>query len=67
MAHSAWAFALVLIAAQCFIRQAIASPITPRGPCPDAIVDAIFLGQLDPSVCCSYGHCKGDVVISVGD
>ncbi|EGX91245.1 hypothetical protein CCM_05403 [Cordyceps militaris CM01] len=30
-------------------------------------VDAILNGQLDPSACCSYGTCKGDVVISVGE
>ncbi|PTB77944.1 hypothetical protein M440DRAFT_1438353 [Trichoderma longibrachiatum ATCC 18648] len=31
-----------------------------------AMVDAILRGDLDPSVCCSYGQCKGDVVVSVG-
>lgn len=30
-------------------------------------VDLILKGEMDPSECCSYGHCKGDVVISVGD
>lgn len=30
-------------------------------------VDAILNGKLDPSACCSYGICKGDVVISVGE
>lgn len=32
-----------------------------------AKVDAILKGEMDPSVCCSYGICKGDVVISVGE
>ncbi|KAF4125109.1 hypothetical protein GMORB2_3948 [Geosmithia morbida] len=31
-----------------------------------AKVDAILKGEMDPSECCSYGVCKGDVVISVG-
>ncbi|KAG6102668.1 hypothetical protein E4U30_003890 [Claviceps sp. LM220 group G6] len=29
-------------------------------------VDAILKGVLDASACCSYGTCKGDVVVSVG-
>ncbi|OAA61542.1 hypothetical protein ISF_05621 [Cordyceps fumosorosea ARSEF 2679] len=45
----------------------LAAPIGPNGPCPDYKVDAILNGQLDPSACCSYGKCKGDVVISVGE
>ncbi|TFB07131.1 hypothetical protein CCMA1212_000812 [Trichoderma ghanense] len=31
-----------------------------------AMVDAILRGDMDPSACCSYGQCKGDVVVSVG-
>lgn len=31
-----------------------------------AKVDAILKGEMDPSACCSYGTCRGDVVISVG-
>jgi hypothetical protein len=31
-----------------------------------AKVDAILKGEMDPSECCSYGKCKGDVVVSVG-
>ncbi|KAL6876567.1 hypothetical protein J3F83DRAFT_407361 [Trichoderma novae-zelandiae] len=42
------------------------APVGPSGPCPDAKVDAILRGDMDPSVCCSYGQCKGDVVVSVG-
>lgn len=30
-------------------------------------VDAILKGDMDASECCSYGKCKGDVVISVGE
>lgn len=30
-------------------------------------VDAILKGEMDPSECCSYGTCKGDVVVSVGE
>jgi len=44
-----------------------AAPIGPSGPCPDAKVDAILKGLMDPSECCSYGVCKGDVVVSVGN
>ncbi|EGR47305.1 uncharacterized protein TRIREDRAFT_109031 [Trichoderma reesei QM6a] len=32
----------------------------------EAMVDAILRGDMDPSICCSYGQCKGDVVVSVG-
>jgi hypothetical protein len=32
-----------------------------------AKVDAILRGDMDPSECCSYGSCKGDVVVSVGE
>lgn len=42
-----------------------AAPITPNGPCADSKVDAILKGEMDPSECCSYGVCKGDVVVSV--
>ncbi|EJP70707.1 hypothetical protein ACQRIT_003469 [Beauveria bassiana] len=45
----------------------LSAPIGPGGPCPDEKVDAILNGKLDPSACCSYGICKGDVVISVGE
>lgn len=31
-----------------------------------AKVDAILRGDMDPAECCSYGSCKGDVVVSVG-
>jgi len=40
--------------------------IGPTGPCPDEKVDLILNGKMDPAECCSYGRCKGDVVISVG-
>ncbi|KAF4449452.1 hypothetical protein F53441_7314 [Fusarium austroafricanum] len=43
------------------------SSISPNGPCPDSKVDAILKGDMDASACCSYGKCKGDVVISVGE
>jgi len=32
-------------------------------PCPEAKVDLILNGKLNPDVCCSYGICKSDVVI----
>merc|ERR1711939_1008600 len=32
-------------------------------PCTDRIRDQVLMGQLDPSACCSYGVCKGDVNI----
>ncbi|OAA46914.1 hypothetical protein NOR_02550 [Metarhizium rileyi] len=44
-----------------------AAPLGPSGPCPDRKVDAILIGRMDPAECCSYGKCKGDVVISVGE
>jgi hypothetical protein len=44
-----------------------AAPVGPIGPCPDAKVDAILNGQMDPSECCSYGWCRGDVVVAVGN
>ncbi|KAL7791334.1 hypothetical protein V8C37DRAFT_159909 [Trichoderma ceciliae] len=45
----------------------VSAPVGPTGPCPDAKVDAILRGDMDPAECCSYGKCKGDVVVSVGD
>ncbi|PTB68847.1 hypothetical protein BBK36DRAFT_1112845 [Trichoderma citrinoviride] len=45
---------------------AASAPVGPSGPCPDALVDAILRGDMDPAACCSYGQCKGDVVVSVG-
>ncbi|CCE29788.1 hypothetical protein E4U22_005693 [Claviceps purpurea] len=44
----------------------VAAPVGPSGPCPALKVDAILKGVLDASACCSYGTCKGDVVVSVG-
>ncbi|KAH6669538.1 hypothetical protein B0J14DRAFT_487215 [Halenospora varia] len=32
-------------------------------PCTDAVRDQVLNGHLDPSACCSYGVCKGDVNI----
>ncbi|CAM1504339.1 Fc.00g019300.m01.CDS01 [Cosmosporella sp. VM-42] len=58
-------WALLLVAAA--TTTVLGAPIGPEGPCPDAKVDAILKGEMDPSECCSYGRCKGDVVISVGD
>ncbi|KAH8596544.1 hypothetical protein B0O99DRAFT_509672 [Bisporella sp. PMI_857] len=34
--------------------------------CTDATRDAILSGKLDPSACCPYGVCKGDVNIEGG-
>jgi len=34
-------------------------------PCPDSKVDAILKGEMSPEECCSYGRCKGDVVIAM--
>ncbi|KAF7548279.1 hypothetical protein G7046_g8735 [Stylonectria norvegica] len=56
---------LLLVAAAAAV--VTAAPIGPSGPCPDFKVDAILNGQMDASECCSYGRCKGDVVISVGN
>ncbi|ATY59175.1 hypothetical protein A9K55_002765 [Cordyceps militaris] len=58
---------LTLALAAIMVSPIFAAPIGPSGPCPDYKVDAILNGQLDPSACCSYGTCKGDVVISVGE
>ncbi|KAL2063712.1 hypothetical protein VTL71DRAFT_5517 [Oculimacula yallundae] len=33
-------------------------------PCTDSVRDQVLSGKLDPSACCSYGVCKGDVNIS---
>ncbi|KAF4504283.1 hypothetical protein G6O67_008450 [Ophiocordyceps sinensis] len=62
------------------IASVIGSPIGPWGPCAQVIlfhyrrrpsplykIDQILLGRMDASACCSYGRCKKDVVISVGD
>ncbi|OHW93184.1 hypothetical protein CSPAE12_08132 [Colletotrichum incanum] len=35
-------------------------------PCPDAKRDDILNGKASPEVCCSYGICKGDVVVMSG-
>ncbi|KAI9047828.1 hypothetical protein LZ554_008536 [Drepanopeziza brunnea f. sp. 'monogermtubi'] len=32
-------------------------------PCPDHTRDLVLNNKLDPSACCSYGVCKGDVNI----
>lgn len=32
-------------------------------PCTDEVRDLVLRGDLDPSACCSYGVCKGDVNI----
>ncbi|KAK6820601.1 hypothetical protein PG990_012587 [Apiospora arundinis] len=39
-----------------------ASPIR----CPDSTRDAILKGDTPPEQCCSYGKCKGEVVIMSG-
>ncbi|KAJ6442920.1 serine/threonine protein kinase (Kin4) [Purpureocillium lavendulum] len=44
-----------------------AAPVGPTGPCDESKVDAILKGEMDPSECCSYGKCKGRVVVSVGE
>ncbi|KAK1968199.1 hypothetical protein LZ32DRAFT_661170 [Colletotrichum eremochloae] len=35
-------------------------------PCPDAKRDDILNGKANPEICCSYGICKGDVVVRSG-
>ncbi|KUI60500.1 hypothetical protein VP1G_11224 [Cytospora mali] len=35
-------------------------------PCPDSKRDQILMGTLEPEACCSYGICKGDVVVQGG-
>lgn len=49
------------------IAKVAAAPLGPNGPCPQDKVDAILLGDMDPAECCSYGKCKGGVVVSVGE
>lgn len=40
----------------------ISTPI----PCSDATRDLVLRGDLDPSACCSYGVCIGDVNVQGG-
>ncbi|KAF7863853.1 hypothetical protein EAF04_006818 [Stromatinia cepivora] len=35
-------------------------------PCNDATRDLVLRGTLDPSACCSYGVCIGDVNVQGG-
>ncbi|KAI3532748.1 hypothetical protein CaCOL14_008949 [Colletotrichum acutatum] len=35
-------------------------------PCPDWKRDDILNGKASPEICCSYGVCKGDVVVMSG-
>ncbi|OLN84379.1 hypothetical protein CCHL11_05945 [Colletotrichum chlorophyti] len=35
-------------------------------PCPDWKRDDILNGKASPEICCSYGICKGDVVVLSG-
>ncbi|KUJ24405.1 uncharacterized protein LY89DRAFT_572138 [Mollisia scopiformis] len=35
-------------------------------PCTDRTRDLVLQGILDPSACCSYGVCKGDVNVQGG-
>ncbi|KAM0287973.1 hypothetical protein ACHAQH_000040 [Verticillium albo-atrum] len=39
-----------------------ASPV----PCSDINRDLILSGRAQPEICCSYGICKGDVVVAGG-
>ncbi|TVY62844.1 hypothetical protein LSUE1_G008436 [Lachnellula suecica] len=48
------------VAALSALSAVAATPI----PCSDATRDLVLRGDLDPSACCSYGQCKGDVNIS---
>ncbi|CEJ88997.1 hypothetical protein VHEMI04953 [[Torrubiella] hemipterigena] len=57
--------ALFLIAS--LVSLAMAAPMGPDGPCAQAKVDAILNGNMQPEECCSYGKCKGHVVIAVGE
>ncbi|RBR11806.1 uncharacterized protein FIESC28_08845 [Fusarium coffeatum] len=61
-------FTLVFAASAAFVTASpiARSSISPTGPCPESKVDAILKGEMDASECCSYGKCKGDVVVSVG-
>ncbi|RMJ17153.1 hypothetical protein BHE90_004354 [Fusarium euwallaceae] len=61
-----WSLLLVAASAVFSASALPISSISPNGPCPDAKVDAILKGDMDASECCSYGVCKGDVVVSVG-
>ncbi|KAH6960834.1 hypothetical protein HG530_004539 [Fusarium avenaceum] len=61
---------LVLAASMALVTASPIAPsfsISPTGPCSDSKVDAILKGEMDASECCSYGKCKGDVVVSVGE
>ncbi|KAM0564574.1 hypothetical protein ACHAPJ_000788 [Fusarium lateritium] len=60
-------FLLAAFAATATASPIVQSSISPNGPCPDSKVDAILKGDMDASECCSYGRCKGDVVVSVGE
>ncbi|KAG8163459.1 hypothetical protein KVR01_006756 [Diaporthe batatas] len=51
-----------VLAAVLFGSMASASPV----PCPDSKRDQILMGTLAPEACCSYGICKGDVVVQGG-
>ncbi|KAL1903466.1 hypothetical protein Sste5346_000093 [Sporothrix stenoceras] len=42
-----------------FASIAQATPI----PCPDSKIDLILNGKLSPDACCSYGICKGDILV----
>ncbi|KAJ4271608.1 hypothetical protein NW762_000313 [Fusarium torreyae] len=59
-------FLLAAFATMTTAAPIVQSSISPNGPCPDSKVDAILKGDMDASECCSYGRCKGDVVVSVG-
>ncbi|CAG7557203.1 unnamed protein product, partial [Fusarium equiseti] len=65
-------FTLVFTASAAFVTASpiARSSISPSGPCPEVSfqskIDAILKGEMDASECCSYGKCKGDVVVSVG-
>ncbi|KYK54136.1 uncharacterized protein DCS_06093 [Drechmeria coniospora] len=58
-------FLLYLGAVMSLAGPAFAAPLGPTGPCARDKVDAILKGELDASECCSYGKCKGNVVVSV--
>jgi len=45
---------------------AATAPLGPKGPCAEWKVDAILKGDMAPEECCSYGVCKGGVVVAVG-
>ncbi|CAK7246413.1 MAG: hypothetical protein STHCBS139747_008044 [Sporothrix thermara] len=56
------AFLLSAVAAVAlsFANIAQATPL----PCPDSKIDLILNGKLSPDACCSYGICKGDILVS---